>query len=89
MTLARMEDGSVVVQNAIALGEKQMKRIEAMGRAHDRKIQPFVQVPAVEIGDTARFESGAIVLHTAEQSEALLPRTPRCARTCSDGCSPR
>src|SRR5262245_65825325 len=41
-----------------------------------RKIQPFGQIPAIEDGDLALFESGAIVLHVAERSERLLPRDP-------------
>lgn len=47
-----------------------------------RARQPFGQVPAYEEeaeagGDRlALFESGAIVLHIAERSEALLPRDP-------------
>jgi glutathione S-transferase len=39
-----------------------------------RKLQPFGQVPAVETDGIAFFESGAIVLHIAEQSEVLMPR---------------
>jgi glutathione S-transferase len=39
-----------------------------------RALQPFGQVPAVEIGDLKLFESGAIVIHIAEQSDALMPR---------------
>jgi glutathione S-transferase len=35
---------------------------------------PFGQVPAYREGDVAMFESGAIVLHIGERSEALLPR---------------
>ena len=35
--------------------------------------QPFGQVPAYREGDTVLFESGAIVLHIAERSEALMP----------------
>jgi len=43
----------------------------------DRKPeQPFGQVPAFREGDVAMFESGAICLHLAERSEALLPRDP-------------
>jgi glutathione S-transferase len=41
-----------------------------------RAIQPFGQVPAIEDGDLMLFESGAIVLHIAERSEALLPHDP-------------
>jgi glutathione S-transferase len=35
---------------------------------------PFGQVPAYRDGEVAMFESGAIVLHIGESSEALLPR---------------
>jgi glutathione S-transferase len=38
--------------------------------------QPFGQVPAYEEDGISMFESGAIVLHVAEKSEALLPRDP-------------
>jgi glutathione S-transferase len=41
-------------------------------RAH----QPFGQIPAYEEDGLQLFESGAIVLHVAERSEALLPREP-------------
>jgi glutathione S-transferase len=41
-----------------------------------RHEQPFGQVPAFREGDVAMFESGAICLHLAERSEALLPRDP-------------
>ncbi len=36
-------------------------------------LQPFAQVPAIEEGELRLFESGAIVLHIAEGSQALLP----------------
>jgi glutathione S-transferase len=39
-----------------------------------RRWQPFGQVPAYRNGDIELFESGAIVLHIAEKSEALAPR---------------
>ena|ERR1051326_4017192 len=39
-------------------------------------IQPFNQVPAIDEGGFTLFESGAIVLHVAEQSAKLLPRDP-------------
>jgi len=42
-----------------------------------RKLQPFGQVPAVETEGLALFESGALVMHIAEQSEALMPVDPR------------
>jgi len=39
--------------------------------------QPFGQVPWLTDGDLTIFESGAILLHLAEKSEALMPRDPR------------
>ena len=39
-----------------------------------RALQPFGQVPILEEDGLVLFESGAIVLHIAERSEALLPR---------------
>jgi glutathione S-transferase len=41
-----------------------------------RALQPFGQVPIFEENDLTLFESGAIVLHIGERSEALLPRDP-------------
>jgi glutathione S-transferase len=41
-----------------------------------RRLQPFGQVPAYEEDGLVLFESGAIVLHIAERSEALLPSDP-------------
>jgi glutathione S-transferase len=41
-----------------------------------RALQPFGQVPAYEEGGLVLFESGAIVLHVAARSEALLPADP-------------
>jgi glutathione S-transferase len=38
-----------------------------------RRLQPFGQVPALEAGGLALFESGAIVMHIAEQSRVLMP----------------
>ncbi|MBX3499045.1 MAG: glutathione S-transferase family protein [Alphaproteobacteria bacterium] len=38
--------------------------------------QPFGQVPILNDGDIHLFETGAIVLHIAERSEALMPRDP-------------
>jgi glutathione S-transferase len=42
--------------------------------AEHRKAQPFGQVPVFEEDGLTMFESGAIVLHIGERSEALLPR---------------
>ncbi|WP_454714403.1 glutathione S-transferase family protein [Caulobacter segnis] len=39
-----------------------------------RAKQPFGQVPAYVDDEVEMFESGAIVLHLAERSEALMPR---------------
>lgn len=41
-----------------------------------RELQPFGQVPAYREGGIAIFESGAIVLHIGETSEALMPADP-------------
>ena len=42
-----------------------------------RALQPFGQVPIFEEDGFVLFESGAIVLHIGERSEALLPKDPR------------
>jgi glutathione S-transferase len=39
--------------------------------------QPFGQAPWLTDGDLSIFESGAILLHLGEMSEALLPTDPR------------
>jgi glutathione S-transferase len=39
--------------------------------------QPFGQVPWLTAGDISIFESGAILLHLAERSGALMPTDPR------------
>lgn len=41
-----------------------------------RALQPFGQVPILEENGFALFETGAIVLHIGERSEALLPKDP-------------
>src|ERR1700728_1500580 len=38
-----------------------------------RALQPFGQVPAIEMDELKLFESGAIVMHIAERSAALMP----------------
>jgi glutathione S-transferase len=45
-------------------------------RPEYRALQPFGQVPVFEEDGLVLFESGAIVLHIGERSEALLPREP-------------
>ncbi len=47
---------------------------ERDGAAH-RARQPFGQVPAYRDGEVEMFESGAIVLWIAQESEALMPDT--------------
>ena len=37
-------------------------------------IQPFAQIPTYQDGDLALFETGAIILHIAEQHPGLLPK---------------
>src|ERR1700753_1536990 len=39
--------------------------------------QPFGQVPWLTDGEISIFESGAILLHLGERSDALLPADPR------------
>lgn len=46
---------------------------EAMKARPHLDLQPFGQIPTYEDGDLALFESGAIVLHIAEQNTGLLP----------------
>ncbi|MFY2558335.1 glutathione S-transferase family protein [Corallococcus terminator] len=46
---------------------------EVQASADYRGLQPFGQVPVFEEDGLVLFESGAIVLHIANQSEALLP----------------
>ena len=59
----------------LAYREKLIGVGEHKGAAH-RALQPFGQVPVYEEDGLALFESGAIVLHIAERSAALLPREP-------------
>ena len=50
---------------------------EDQGSESYRRLQPFGQVPAYEEDGLVLFESGAIVLHVAEQSPALMPSDPK------------
>src|SRR6201995_799272 len=45
--------------------------------AEDLGHQPFGQVPWLTDGDISIFESGAILLHLGERSDALTPADPR------------
>ena len=57
--------------------EERLIGFEDRTSAAYRALQPFGQVPAYEEDGFVLFESGAIVLHVAERSEALMPRDPR------------
>ena len=46
---------------------------KAMKQPEHLALQPFGQIPTYEEGDLALFESGAIVLHIANQHPGLLP----------------
>ena len=59
----------------LAYQERLLEGGENAGPAY-RALQPFGQVPVIEMDGLKLFESGAIVLHIAEQSEALLPVDP-------------
>src|SRR5690349_14401366 len=48
----------------------------AMKEAAHLARHPFGQIPTYEDGDLALFETGAIVLHIAEQHGGLLPDDP-------------
>jgi glutathione S-transferase len=56
--------------------EMRLIRQEDQNTPEYRALQPFGQVPAYEEDGLVLFESGAIVLHIGERSEALLPRDP-------------
>src|SRR5258708_23220482 len=53
--------------------EERLVGREDQASAAYRALQPFGQVPAIETDELKLFESGAIVLHIAESSEALMP----------------
>ena len=42
-----------------------------------RASQPFGQIPVMEVDGVASFESGAIVMEIADESDALMPRDAR------------
>jgi glutathione S-transferase len=46
---------------------------EAMKQPAHLALHPFGQIPTYEEGDLAMFETGAIVLHIAQQHDGLLP----------------
>jgi glutathione S-transferase len=62
------EAGLPYEQRLLALGDNKSESY--------RRLQPFGQVPTYEEDGLVLFESGAVVLHIAEQSKALLPSHP-------------
>jgi len=56
--------------------EERLIGFEDQNTAAYRALQPFGQVPVLEEDGASMFESGAIVLHLAEQSPALMPQGP-------------
>ncbi len=59
----------------LAYEERLIGREDQLSEAY-LNLQPFGQVPAYEEDDLVLFESGAIVLHIAERSDALMPSDP-------------
>ncbi len=53
--------------------EVRLVSFRAIKEPAHRALHPFSQIPTYEEGDLALFESGAIVLHIAEQFGGLLP----------------
>jgi len=56
--------------------EAKLISFEDQKSASYRQMQPFGQVPAIDEDGLLLFESGAIVMHIAEQSGALMPSDP-------------
>ncbi len=54
--------------------EERLLDLQSKNSPEYRKWQPFGQVPAFEEDELELFESGAIVLHIAERTPALMPR---------------
>jgi glutathione S-transferase len=59
------EAGLPYSEKLLGLGEQ--------GMPEHRAVQPFGQVPVYREGELTLFESGAIVLHIAQKTPALLP----------------
>ena len=53
--------------------EERLVTFQSMKEPAYLALQPFGQIPSYEDGDLVLFESGAIVLHIAEQHPGLLP----------------
>src|ERR1043165_9349437 len=56
--------------------EVRLVTMPAMKEAAHLALHPFGQVPTYEEGGLVLFETGAIVLHIAEQRPGLLPMDP-------------
>jgi len=56
--------------------EEELIGMEELASDRYRALQPFGQIPVYKEDGLTLFESGAIVLHIAEKSEALMPRDP-------------
>jgi glutathione S-transferase len=56
--------------------EERLIGLQGPDREAYLRLQPFGQVPAFEEDGLTMFESGAIVLHIAERSDALMPADP-------------
>ena len=53
--------------------EMRLLSLAAMKQAPHLALQPWGQIPTLEEGEVALFESGAIVLHLAQENPGLLP----------------
>jgi glutathione S-transferase len=61
-----LEEAGMAYQEKLITAEEQASTVY-------RQLQPFGQVPAIEVGELKLFESGAIAMYVAERSEALMP----------------
>lgn len=57
--------------------EVRLVSFEAMKQPPHRALQPFGQIPTYEEDSLSLFESGAIVLHIAQNHSGLLPEEPK------------
>ena len=53
--------------------KERLLEVKDQESAEYRSLQPFGQVPSYEEDGVTLFESGSIVMHIAERSEALMP----------------
>ena len=56
--------------------EVRLVSFEQLKQPEHRAIQPFGQIPTYEQDGLALFETGAIILHIAQQHPGLLPQDP-------------